>query len=62
VVARTREILEALLFTTRVNNHPLQMLLADDAEQFRTHRPGVLLQETQQLLHALVIDLCLGAE
>ena len=39
-----------------------QMLLADDAEQFRAHRAGVLLQQTQQLFHALVIDLGLGAE
>jgi hypothetical protein len=47
VIAGAGEILEALRLTAGVLNHSPQVPLADDAEQFRTHRPGVRLQETQ---------------
>jgi len=55
-------IFEALLFAAPGGAQSPQMLLANEAEQFRPHRPGVLLDEAEQFLHTLVIELNLGAE
>ena len=56
------KILEALRLAAEPHNQPPQMLLADDAEQFRPHGPSVLLQQLQQSPHALVIDLSFRTE